>query len=270
MDDKAQQWEHIDSLVFKYQAGCEEAGLEIIESFGYHKNPKKLTGYIGKYFKLLRYGVINFADKDTRLFIRMFVSDENVKAGLIPFYQYAEIKKAARKKVQMINTRLRHVSDEELIVDLCIILLSLAKRYEKKKKKVNFCGYLKSKSYRCALKKYYDYLFEDMIYTYRIDPLDDYKDENSEFNIKHLDYKDLYFEKEKNELGLNWILGKTANFPFNQLTNFERTLISLYDHKGMTYEEVGARMGYHRDTIWNKRKQIKKKLKELMKNPPCD
>lgn len=100
--------------------------------------------------------------------------------------------------------------------------------------------------------------------------LEDHIDENSEIQIKDSRYQDLYFEKENQELGFNWILGKTATFPFDQLTTFERTLISLYDHKGMTYEQVGAYMGYHRDTIWSKRKQIKRKLKELMKKPPCN
>ncbi|MED2161970.1 sigma factor-like helix-turn-helix DNA-binding protein, partial [Bacillus thuringiensis] len=103
-----------------------------------------------------------------------------------------------------------------------------------------------------------------------IEMLEDYRDENSEILIEETLRSDLYFQNEKEKIGLNWILGKTADFPFNQLNNFERTLISLYDYKGMTYEEVGAQMGYHRDTIWNKRKQIKKKLEEIMKNPPCD
>ncbi|GAB1779208.1 hypothetical protein PMEGAS67_46850 [Priestia megaterium] len=84
--------------------------------------------------------------------------------------------------------------------------------------------------------------------------LEDHIDENSEIQIKDSWYQDFYFEKENQELGFNWILVKTVTFLFDQLTTFERTLISLYDHKGMTYEKVGAHMGYHRVTIWSKRK----------------
>lgn len=270
MDDKELQYQRIEELVFEYQAGSSNAGLEIIRSFGYDPITKELSRYIGKYFNLLRYGVINFKDKDTRLFIRMYVSDQAVRDGLIPFYQYADIKKAARKKVQMINFRLRHLTDEEIINDLCYILLKLAKRYKKKGSKKNFCGFVYNKSFRGELKTHYKYLFEDLLYSKDIEPLEDFIDEDSEITIDDKWYLDLYFEKENQELGFNWILGRTATFPFNQLTRFERTLISLYDHKGMTYEEVGAQMGYHRDTIWSKRKQIKNKIQELLKKPPCD
>ncbi|MBD3108439.1 hypothetical protein IEO70_08675 [Bacillus sp. AGMB 02131] len=87
------------------------------------------------------------------------------------------------------------------------------------------------------------------------------KDENSEIipDEKRLCY-DLYFENERDALRLNWISGKTADFPFDQLTPFERTILSLHDDKGYTYEKIGCQSGYHRDTIWGKRKQIKNKL----------
>ncbi|WP_462406542.1 hypothetical protein [Gracilibacillus sp. Marseille-QA3620] len=54
----------------------------------------------------------------------------------------------------------------------------------------------------------------------------------------------------------------TATDPFGQLTTFERPLHSLYKDTKYTYEEVSNIMGYHRDTIWHKRKQIKEKLEE--------
>lgn len=269
MDDKTQQYEHIESLVFEYQAGSEKAGLEIIQSFGYDPETKELSKYLNKYFALLRFGVIKFNDRDTRQFLRQFTSDETLHKALIPNYQYAHTKKATRKLVQMINYRMRHITDEDLINDLCLLLLTQARKYKKQGKKKNFCGYLFN-SYRYKVYAHYKYLFKDLLYSHRIEMLEDYRDENSEIIIEETLRSDLYFQNEKEQIGLNWILGKTADYPFNQLNNFERTLISLYDYKGMTYEEVGAQMGYHRDTIWNKRKQIKKKLEELMKNPPCD
>ncbi|WP_377263108.1 hypothetical protein [Priestia sp. YIM B13551] len=255
--------------MFEYQAGSTKAGLELIQSFGYDPETKKLSNFIKKYFNLLRYGVINFRDKETRKLIAKYTPNKDLQEELVPFYQYAHTKKGARKVVQMINFRLRHLSDEELINILCMLLLTQAKRYKKKSDKINFCGYLKG-SYYHSVHEYFKYLYKDLSYGFRIESLEDHIDENSEIQIKDSWYQDLYFEKENQELGFNWILGKTATFPFDQLTTFERTLISLYDHKGMTYEQVGAHMGYHRDTIWSKRKQIKKKLKELMKIPPCN
>ncbi|MEK1828886.1 hypothetical protein AAAC51_06995 [Priestia megaterium] len=159
----------------------------------------------------------------------------------------------------MINFRFRHVTDTELINSLCMLLLAQAKRYKKVNEKANFCGYLVGSYYHCVY-DHFNYLFKDLSYSHLLEPLEDHIDENSEITIKDSWYQDLYFENEKQQLGLNWILGRTATFPFNHLTKFERTIISLYDDKKMTYEAVGAQMGYHRDTIWSKRKQIKDKL----------
>lgn len=268
-EDKAILYERIERLVEKFQAGSSEAGLEILQLFGFHPEAEQLSAYLKKYFNLLRYGVINFRDRDTRGFIRLFISDTDINRALKPSYQYADTKKAARKTVQMINDRLSYLNDTELIHDLCLILLHLAKRYQKKGRKKNFCGYLYT-SYRFYLYHHFRYLFKDLSHSPFIEPLKDVIDENSEIRLEDKWYLDLYFEKESQELGINWIMGKTASFPFNQLTPFERTILSLHDDKRMTYEEVGYQMGYHRDTIWSKRKQIKEKLEEMMKTLPND
>lgn len=269
MSDKDKQYDLIDSLVFDYQKGSEQAAIEILRYFGYDNETKNLTKYLNKYFSLLRFGVINFGDRDTRKFLRQFTSNEKIKQALIPYYQYASTKKATRKIVQMINYRMRHISDEDLTQDLCMLLLQQAKKFEKQKEEVNFCGYLYN-SYRHAVYEYFKYLFRDLLYSHELDMLEDFLDENSEIDLDDIIKPDLYFEKERETLGFNWILGRSANYPFTQLNQFERTLLHLHDYKKMTYEQVGAQMGYHRDTIWSKRKRIKEKLFILRKETPCD
>ena len=54
---------------------------------------------------------------------------------------------------------------------------------------------------------------------------------------------------------------------FDHLSRFERTILSLHDDKKYTYEQIGSQLGYHRDTIWKKRKQIKSKLTKLLSAP---
>ncbi|UOE58205.1 sigma factor-like helix-turn-helix DNA-binding protein [Cytobacillus oceanisediminis] len=268
MEDKEAQYEHIEKLVKSFQEGSVEAGFEMVRLFGYAEEPDDLSGFIKKYFNLLRYGVINFRDRDTRGFIRLSTADEQVKQALIPGFQYAETKKAARKIVQRMNDRMQFLNDTELIHELCYVLLYMAKRYKKKSPKKNFCGFLYS-SYKFYAHNHFRNLFKDPSLYSNLHEGDEFIEHDDEIELQDQWYLDLYFERESLELGLNWILGKTATFPFSILTPFERTLLSLYDEKGYTYEEVGERMGYHRDTIWNKRKQIKQKLESAMKEPPC-
>lgn len=269
MENNKELYAEIDELVFQYQGGSEDAGLKLIQLFGYDPETNETSWLIGKYFNLLRYGAIKFRNADTRSFIRLFSSDPLIKEGLSLPFQYADTKKEARKIVQRINNRMKHLTDKEIIHDLCSVLLDLASRYQKKGKGNKFLGYVR-RSYHFYVFHHFKYLFTDLSYSHRIDPLEDHIDENSEITIQDSWYKDLYFDKEKDELGFNWILGRTADYPFDQLTQFERTLLHLYDFKGFTYEEVGAQMGYHRDTIWSKRKKIKEKLEMLMKNKPSD
>lgn len=261
--NKQVKYDYIDNLVFEYQNGSENAALELIKEFGYDSEKNETSWLIGKYFGLLRYGTIKFRNKQTRKFISLFASDKKLREDLVPSFQYADTKKQSRIIVQRINNRMAHLTDQEIIHDLSSILLELAQRFKKQSEKKNFCGYVNS-CYHLYLFNHYKYLFEDLLYSYRIDPLDDIKDENSEITIKEEWFQDLYFLNETQELGFNWILGRTAEYPFDQLNQFERTILSLYDDKGLTYEEAGAQMGYHRDTIYRNRKSIKDKLHNLI------
>jgi len=267
MTDREQEYIHIDQLVKRYQDGDSEAGLELVQLFGYSESPDTLSKLFKKYYDLLRFGVINFRNKDTRRFLMLFISDEQVRKAMIPFYQYANTKREVRKITQRINDKMQFVSDEEMIQDFAYILLILAKRFEKRSDKIYFCGYV-AKSFKFEVFKHYRPLFKDVLFSNFTEELIDIKDEDSMIEPdENWLRNDLYFQNERDALGLNWISGKTADFPFDHLTPFERTILSLHDDKKYTYEQIGMQMGYHRDTIWTKRKHIKIKLLEHMKNP---
>lgn len=268
MNDKEKRYIHIDQLVLSYQQGDEEAGQKLLQLFGYSASPSTLSNLFKLYYDLLRFGVINFRNKNTRRFLMLFIQDEAVRKAMIPFYQYSHTKREVRKITQRINDKMQFVTDEEMIQDFSYILLLLAKRFEKRSEKVYFCGYI-NKAFRYELFHHYRPLFKDVLFSNYTEELIEIKDENSEIALDENWLRhDLYFQNERDSLGLNWIAGKTCDFPFDQLSRFERTILSLHDDKKYTYEQIGSQLGYHRDTIWTKRKHIKTKLLEYMKNPP--
>lgn len=267
MNKQKNQYEYIDKLVLSYQQGNQEAGQELLQLFGYADSPSNLSNLFKLYFDLLRFGIINFRNKNTRRFLMLFIQDEVVRKAMIPFYQYAHTKKEVRKITQRINNKMQFVTDEEMIQDFSVILLTLAKRFEKRSEKIYFCGYI-NKAFRYELFHHYRPLFKDVLFSNYTEELIEVKDENSEIALDENWLRtDLYFENERDALGLNWITGRTCDYPFDQLTRFERTILSLHDDKKYTYEQIGTQLGYHRDTIWKKRKQIKSKLLKLLKNP---
>lgn len=268
MDDKRKDPHNdINETVKAYQQGNKLAGEELLRIFGCHPD-EAVSKYIGKYYDLLRYGKIDFSNKDIRKFISMFAYDRELRNKLKPFYQYADTKAATIKIVLNLVDRFKKVEDEDLLQDLRLLLLQQAMRYEKQGEKITFCGYLYN-SYRYAIVNNYKWLFQDLLYSPNTELVGDIAeyahDESSDIEIEDAwFFEDVYFKNEKEELGFNWIHNTTATFPFNKLSVYERTILFLSYEKGNTDKEVAEITGYHEDTIFSHRKRIKAKLKDLL------
>lgn len=269
MDDPRKNPHDINNTVKEYQLGNELAGEELLRIFGCHPD-ESVSKYIGKYYDLLRYGKMDFKNKDLRKFVSLFAASPELRKKLKPFYQYSDTKSATMKIIQKIVERFEVIEDEDLLQDLRLLLLQQAKRYEKKGEKVTFLGYLYN-SYRFAIYNYYKWIFEDLILSDRIDfdieAIEGEEDESATIEIDEAwFFEDIYFENENEELGFNWIHNKTTTFPFKKLSVYERTILFMYYEKRMTDKEIAYITNYHEDTIFTHRKRIKAKLKELLSN----
>ena len=256
----------IDKIVKDYQQGNEKAGEELLRIFGCHPQ-ESVSKYIGKYYDLLRYGKMNFDNKELRRFISMFISDKQARVGLVNHYQPTEARAVAMAAVQNLVERFKVVEDEDLLQDLRLILIEQALRYEKQGTKKNFFGYI-ANSFMYRIKHYYKWVFADLLASATREFDVDVDNEIDEFSEIQIDddwfVEDVYFANEQEELGFNWIHGKTTTFPFNQLSKYERTVLYLHDEKGMTDKEIAHTTGFHEDTIFSHRKKIKEKLRNLL------
>jgi len=264
-DKRKNQHEDIEELVKDYQQGNELAGEELLRIFGCHPN-EAVGKYIGKYYDLLRYGKMDFGNKDLRKFVSLYIGDKELRMKMIPFYQYEDTMVEVRKVIQFITERFEIVEDEDLLQDLRLLFLQQAKRWEKKGK-IGFCGYLYN-SYRFAIYHYYKSLFSDLLHqpklAFDIETIEQEQDQSSDIEIDEAwFFEDKYFDEDE-ELGFNWIHNKTATFPFNRLSAYERTILFLYYEKACTDKVVSGIVGMHEDTVWGHRKKIKAKLKELL------
>lgn len=262
MDDvRKDPHEDIDEIVKAYQQGNKLAGEELLRIFGCHPEDT-VSKYIGKYYDLLRYGKMDFSNRDLRRFVSLFIADPDTRKALVPFYQYGNVKAETMKIVGMLTERFEVVEEEDLLQDLRLLLLQQAMRYQKKGQKINFCGYLYN-SYRFAVKHYYKWVFEDLL-IYADEELDEYgEDEGIDIEDEWF-FEDKYFEHEESELGFNWMHNRSTTFPFNRLSTYERTVLFLYYEKNHTDLEISKITGYHEDTICRHRKRIKLKLEDIL------
>lgn len=248
--DKSSNWyEYIEDLVMKYQAGDTESGLQVIKAF---------EPYFTKYHRILKNGHIDLKDKDSRKFISLFIQDKEVRQKLKKHYQSKEVRNSTYKAAIMLSKICASVPQDDFKQDFCLILLRLCKRYKKRGKKTNFCGYAYN-VFRYELHRRIVELTKDPI-TYR-------SETNLSFNETHyITPNEEYFVSRKavdgvpvviqdDELGNNWITGLTCDDAFVCLTPLQRMIIKGYYAE--VYSDVGIadKLGMHKNTIYRNRQK---------------
>jgi hypothetical protein len=130
---KEPDYDLVDQLVEKYQAGDQDAAEELIN---------QLSPYMIKFFKIIRLGVIDLNDRDSRRFISLFIDDYGARDKLKKKFQSRDARNEAYQAALMVQSMCSQIPAEDIVQELIVILLTLAKRFIKHRKKVNFCGYL--------------------------------------------------------------------------------------------------------------------------------
>jgi len=263
-----QDSDDIDEIVFRYQQGDEASGELLLMRFGCHPNQEKPTSYIGKYYTLLRYGRIDFDNRDIRRFVSLYMEDENMRKQMIPFYQYAPVKREAIRLMTDLAEQLKIMSDEDLLQDLRMLLLQQAKRYKKQGKKKTFTGYLYN-SFRYELKRHLDRLLKDPLSS-RKERKKGYADDRSADEDSIIQLDDTIFIKRpiiemNEELGYGWIQGILCSPLFEDLSVAQRLILKLHYLERMTDGEIAERMGIHINTVFRQRKKAIQLLEQKMR-----
>jgi len=238
----------IEDLVKDFQQGNRETGEKIIEHF---------FPFTLKYMQLIKYGIMNYHDKDIRFFIAMFVADPFIRTMI----RYGKRKPAdgevaAYNTVNVIKETCKSLEECDLTQEMALIILIMATRYRPKGKS-NFCGYMynvfKYELYRKLVK-----ITKDPI-TYST-TLEDYtKDEDFTQN------ESLYIISPnvvnlESALDYNWVHGITCSDAFSELTELERLLLKLTYEDHLTDIEISEKVGLHRHTIRKKKIACLKKV----------
>lgn len=260
-EEKRQEFERIDQLVLDYQAGDEGSGEELLRIFGCHPEKTRTTLYIGKYYNLLRYGRVDFKDKDTRKFISCFVKDKGFAERMRKFYQYKDDKAQARRTVQFLEQMLKSVSDEDLMQDLRMLFLQQALRWEKRYKHEHFQGYLYG-SYGYTLHHHLKRMFKQNDSYGLKSSIIHYQDDQYNDKSSNIKTEDSIFAQEPmirsdfdDELGNSWVRGLTCGEEFHNLTPLQRLVVKLHDNDGYTDGNIADMMGVHINTIFRQRKK---------------
>ena len=211
----------IDQLVIKYQNDNQEAAEELI---------RQLSPYMVKFLKIIKLGLIDLSDRDSRRFISLFVDDKDVRVKLKKAYQPSNARKEAYQAVTMLQSACTDIPYEDIIQELIVVLLTLAKRFAKKREKVNFCGYLYN-AFRFELGRRIKSIIRDPL-VYRADFNLSYNDEECSGeevnfdNMAHMHTNEPIVMIEE-ELENSWIRGITCGEEFSQITQLQRIILKM-------------------------------------------
>ena len=261
--EKQEKWNEIENLVIKYKykfnENCDEkmmneskkAAKELLEKF---------QPLFKKYIVLLKLGQINFNDADIKYFIGTFIEDPRLHRALKRQKSRAEYKADIYNKFRFVLETYGQQSEDDIMIDLQMLLLTLAKRYKQMGK--NFCTYVYN-CYRYEVSRHIkDYIKNPINISYKNFSFEDrenfYKDELS----SEMMYEDMYHEPEDGIPNMLWINGKTCNDPFNILNPLERKIIIKYYIEDYNDKQVAEILGFHINTINEKRRHAVAKLAE--------
>jgi RNA polymerase sigma factor (sigma-70 family) len=252
-DLKEPDYSLVDQLVDKYQAGDKDSAEELIN---------QMSPYMIKYFKIIKFGIIDLNDRDSRRFISLFVDSFDARERLKRKFQSKDARCEAYQAVSFLQSTCANIPTEDVIQELIMILLTLAKRFSRHREKVNFCGYLYN-SFRFELARRIKVMTSDpLVHRSELNlSFDDDEYLNEEEIDEELSYTNepmMYLEED---LGNSWQRGLTCSEMFSDLTQQQRIILKLYYVDGESDTSIGDRLGIHRTTVKTQRMKAKEILK---------
>ena len=252
------EWNEIEELVMQYQNNldkdkekCKNATSELLVRF---------MPLFKKYILLIKHNQIDFEDMEQKSFTSLFIEDAvlrrvlNRKVTPVKYRPDIYLKSNFIKETYGIN------QEEDILYDLYICFLNVAKRYKQVGK--NFCAYVHN---------VYKYEVARFIKAYIKNPLSvPYK------NFQYEDYingqEDLAFiEEQKNSYyefmtglpDLSWVLGETCANEFTFLSPLQRKILVKYYLEDWSDRQIAESFGVQTSSINGKRREAVNILCEI-------
>ena len=266
LEHKQQEWQQIEEWVLEYQKQFKDEyknDPEIVEigKQAAEKLIKQFYPLFKKYLIIITTGTINWDDKEAKDFVSNFINDRALLNALHRKKQTSEYRKSIYESFNFIKEAYGKNDPEEIMIDLQMLFLVVAKRYKQVGK--NFCAYVNN-SYKFELARHIKKQFQNPLnISYKISEysVETMKDDSSEL------YEDTYYENETGLLSQEWIDGY-CNEAFQTLTKLERKIFAKYYLENLNDNQIAQELGLHLNTINSKRRKGLEKVCAYYKIDP--
>jgi len=254
---RKEEWSEIDTLVARYQrqfqedctpeekADAERAASALIEKF---------YPLFKKYLTIIKNGQINFNNYEQRLFIVLFMDNISLKRAL---YKKAPVPKDYKQiifqKFNFIRETYGHLDEEEIMTDLYVLFLNLARRYKPM-----------ARSFCCYVFNTFKYEIYRHIQTFTRNPLNihyrniSYEDcaaqNSNELETSAYSIEDQLSTDPDGLPDIFWIGGYNCAPCFQKLTPLERKILIKYYLEQKNDRQIASEIGMHINTCNQKRR----------------
>lgn len=255
LSEREKEWKEVEDLVIQYQKQfADEKYREESNSAG-NELLTRFTPLIRKYYTLITTGQINFNDKEMKVFISAFLDQQDLRRALFRKKQSQEYKSRIYQNFNFIKEIYGSIDEEEILMDLQMLLLVLAKRYKIMGK--SYCGYVYN-SYCFEVARHIKSYISDMSnIPYRKLR---YEDSLNGMESTECDLDDALYEDVLGIPDYTWISGTNCSDIFSNLSNLDRKIVVKYYLESYTDKQIAKEFSVHMNTINQKRKAAVKKI----------
>lgn len=264
IEQRLAEWTEIENLVLTYQKQFKEgataqditeakkAVLKLIERF---------SPFFKKYVTLLKTGQINWNDMEMKQFVSSFVDDIELKKALGRKKQSAFYRNEIHQNFNFIVETYGALDEDEILLDLQSLLLTIARRYEQIGK--NFCAYVYN-SYRYEVARHIKKFIKNPLnITYKNLQYEDCINGTNDYGIQD-SYEDNYYEDLTGIPNMSWIQGQNCSDLFSCLSSLDRKILVKYYLEEWKDGQIAENLGMHINTVNQKRRSAAKVIADKL------
>lgn len=250
-EKEIREWNEIEELVLNYQnyliskdkEQTVNPSFELLERF---------SPLFKKYLALIKHNQIDFNDMEQKSFVSLFMDDKILRRMLNRKVTPNSYKSDIYQKSNFIKETYGVNNEEDIMYDLYICFLNVARRYKQIGK--NFCAYLYN-VYKHEVARFIKaYIKNPLSVPYKNFQYEDFIN-GSEDALIIEEQEGSYYESLTGLPDISWILGETCSNDFLFLTPLQRKIIVKYYLEDWSDRQIAESMGIQTSSINSKRRE---------------
>ena len=250
-EKEIREWNEIEELVLNYQ------NYLILKDKEQTVNPsfellERFSPLFKKYLALIKHNQIDFNDMEQKSFVSLFMDDKILRRMLNRKVTPNSYKSDIYQKSNFIKETYGVNNEEDIMYDLYICFLNVARRYKQIGK--NFCAYLYN-VYKHEVARFIKaYIKNPLSVPYKNFQYEDFIN-GSEDALIIEEQEGSYYESLTGLPDISWILGETCSNDFLFLTPLQRKIIIKYYLEDWSDRQIAESMGIQTSSINSKRRE---------------